>query len=164
MMATVTESVGDQRTDGPAALPVDAAAFVEHFRTIWAEPRRHLDTFLDFVAPEIRLTAPIVGTTVGREAGLRAFRDAFRVLPDLRGRVDAWACREDRLYIDMEFTATIGGRAVSWANVDRFRFENGAAVERCAFFDPLVLLPAFLRRPSGWLQLWSLARQRRDPR
>lgn len=140
----------------------DPEAFVRQFETIWAEPRKHLDTFLDFLSPEIRLTAPIVGTTVGREAGLRAFRDAFAALPDLTGRVRAWAARGDYLYIDMEFTATIGRRRVTWPNVDRFRFEGDLAVERHAFFDPLATLGAFLSSPKGWGQLYRLATQGRS--
>lgn len=152
----------------PAVVPdVDSrrpggfAAFVDHFRTIWAAPQRHLDHFLDFLSPDIRLTAPIVGTTVGRADGYRAFRDAFRVLPDLTGEVTGWAAEGDRLFIEMDFTATIGGRRVVWRNVDRFSFVDGVAVERRAFFDPLPLLGAFLRHPSGWRQLWHLALQAR---
>ena len=67
----------------------------------------------------------------------------------------------DTLYIDMVFTATIGRREISWPNIDRFRFENGLAVERRAFFDPLALLPSFLASPTGWRQLWALARSDR---
>lgn len=136
----------------------DPSTFVKQFESVWTEPLAHLDTFLDFLAPQVRLTAPIVGTTVGRHAGYRAFRHTFQVLPDLRAQVRSWAARGDHLYIEMEFAATIGTRRVTWANVDRFLFEGGAAVERCAFFDPLPLLKEFLRSPAGWRQLWLLAR------
>jgi len=137
------------------------AGFVDHFQTIWKEPQRHLDHFLDFLSPAIKLTAPIVGTTVGREAGYRAFRDAFGVLPDLHGKVTGWAADGNHLFIEMDFIATIGGKQTVWHNVDRFTFVDGIAVERCAYFDPLPLLATFLRRPSGWRQLWQLARQAR---
>jgi hypothetical protein len=137
------------------------AEFVERFRTIWADPPAHLDHFLDFLHPDVRLTAPIVGSTRGRPAGLQAFRAAFAVLPDLRAEVRDWAGAGETLFIEMDFTATIGGRKVIWRNVDRFTFEGGVAVERRAFFDPFALLGAFARRPSGWRQLWRLARGRR---
>jgi hypothetical protein len=135
--------------------------FVERFRTIWQHPLEHLDHFLDFLGPEVRLTAPLVGTTVGREAGYRAFRDAFKVLPDLRGEVLGWARHHGCLFIEMTFHATVAGRPTAWRNIDRFTFENGLAVERRAFFDPLPLIAAFARRPSGWRQLWHLATQAR---
>ena len=136
--------------------------FVERFRTIWNEPLEHLDHFLDFLSPDIRLVAPIVGSTVGRDAGYKAFRDAFDVLPDLRGEVTGWAFGGDTLFIEMDFIATIAGRRAVWHNVDRFTFVGGVAVERHAFFDPLPLLAKFLRTPSGWLQLWKLATQARS--
>jgi hypothetical protein len=140
----------------------DAEGFVDHFAIIWASPQDHLDTFLDNLDPGIRLTAPIVGSSAGREAGYRAFRSAFAALPDLRGHVSAWSACGDTLYIDMVFTATIGRRQVSWPNIDRFTFQGEVAVERRAFFDPLELLPSFLRSPAGWRQLWCLARQSRS--
>lgn len=139
------------------------ADFVERFRTIWANPQDHLDRFLDFLSPDIRLVAPIVGSTTGREAGYRAFRDAFDVLPDMHGVVHGWAAADDVLFIEMDFIATIGGRRTVWHNVDRFTFRDGLAVERRAFFDPLPLLGGFARRPSGWIQLFKLATRSRGP-
>ncbi len=137
------------------------ADFVERFRTIWENPQAHLDHFLDFLSPDIRLVAPIVGRTVGREAGYRAFRDAFDVLPDMHGVVHGWSASGGVLFIEMDFIATIAGRRTVWHNVDRFTFEGGLAVERRAFFDPLPLLAGFARRPSGWVQLLKLATQTR---
>jgi hypothetical protein len=138
------------------------ADFVERFRTIWNSPQDHLDHFLDFLSPDIRLVAPIVGSTRGREAGYRAFREAFDVLPDMHGVVRGWSASGDVLFIEMDFIATIGGRRTVWHNVDRFTFRDGLAIERRAFFDPLPLLAGFLRRPSGWTQLWKLATQKRE--
>lgn len=140
------------------------ADFVERFRTIWAEPPKHLDHFLDFLSPDIRLVAPVVGSSVGREAGYRAFREAFAVLPDMHGVVHGWAASGNVLFIEMDFIATIAGRRTVWHNVDRFTFEDGVAVERRAFFDPLPLLAGFARRPSGWVQLFKLATQPRSAR
>lgn len=137
------------------------ADFVDHFRRLWEEPQRHLDTFLDCMSPDIRLTAPLVGSSQGREAGYRAFRDAFAALPDLHGRVKGWSGVGDRLFIEMDFIATVAGRPMVWHNVDSFRFADGMAVERRAYFDPLPLLVSFARRPSGWKQLWRLASKAR---
>jgi hypothetical protein len=135
------------------------ADFVERFRTIWANPQQHLDHFLDFLSPDVRLIAPIVGMTTGREAGYRAFRDAFGVLPDMHGVVHGWAAAGEVLFIEMDFLATIAGRRTVWRNVDRFTFRDGLAVERRAYFDPMPLLARFARRPSGWVQLARLARR-----
>jgi hypothetical protein len=138
------------------------ADFVDRFRTIWENPQAHLDHFLDFLSPDIHLIAPIVGMTTGREAGYRAFRDAFDVLPDMHGVVHGWSATGECLFIEMDFIATVGGRRTVWRNVDRFTFREGVAIERRAFFDPLPLLAGFARRPSGWIQLWKLATQKRN--
>ncbi|MGI9452149.1 MAG: nuclear transport factor 2 family protein, partial [Geminicoccaceae bacterium] len=81
---------------------------------------------------------------------------AFRAMPDLRADVQRWSANDDVLFIEMSFFATIGGRVITWRNVDRFLFRNGVAVERTAFFDPARVQRAFLANPRGWFQLARL--------
>lgn len=107
--------------------------------------------------PEVLLIAPTrPPQSRGRIAGRAAFERAFRAMPDLRGTVRGWSADGERLFVEMTFHATIGGRRVDWPNVDRFRFHSGSAVERVAHFDPGVVRRAFLRSPAGLLQLARL--------
>ncbi len=135
--------------------------FVARFEELWANPSAQVDEFSELLAANVRLVAPMGRTTVGHADGLRALRRIFTALPDLRATVLRWAETDDALFIEMQFTATIGGREITWWNVDRFRFEGGVAVERVAYFDPSVLRRAFLGSVRGWVQL---SRLRKRPR
>lgn len=134
------------------------ADFVRRFDLHWREGRAGLDGLLSLLGPDIRLAAPGLRRTVGWAAARRAFEETFRVFPDLRGEVHAWAAQGDQLFIEMTFTATIGARRTSWHNVDRFTFRQGVAVERIAYFDRGRVLRAFLASPRGWLHLWKRMR------
>jgi len=141
-----------------------ASDFVANFERLWAQPAPHVDEFLDSLSPDVRLVAPLGVVTVGREAGLRSLRRTFAALPDMRGEVDRWAETNDAILIEMRFIATIGGHRVEWPNVDSFRFENGVAVERIAYFDPTPVKKAFTRNLRALLQLHRLRRQRQRKR
>jgi len=135
---------------GQLGTPAD---FVRRFAELWANPGIHADRFGELLGSDIRLIAPMTPTTTNRARGLRALHKVFAATPDIRASVLRWSETEDALFIEMRFTATIGGREVSWYNVDRFRFSDGVAVERVAYFDPSILQRALLRDPRGWVQL-----------
>lgn len=128
--------------------------WVAEFETVWAAPREQLDRLMALLDPEVVLMAPTrPPRSQGAAAGRAAFERAFRAMPDLRGTIHGWGASGDRLFVEMTFHATVGGRAVDWRNVDRFRFVDGSAVERIAHFDPNVVRRAFLGSPTGLLQL-----------
>ncbi len=129
------------------------ADWVAAFTELWRGGRSKADRFTDIMGPDIRLIAPGLRSTKGREAGTVAFERAFDVLPDLTAKVLRWSASGDTLFIEMTFSATIGGKMIEWHNVDRFLFRDGWAVERVAFFNPAKMRRAFLSSPSGWLQL-----------
>ncbi|HZH02657.1 MAG TPA: nuclear transport factor 2 family protein, partial [Myxococcaceae bacterium] len=132
------------------------AEWVAAFQERWADAKVKLDRFMDILSPEIRLAAPGLRPTLGREAGYRAFAKTFIALPDIKGHVKRWSASEDVLFIEMTFTATVGKRLVAWEDVDRFLFKDGVAVERLAFFDPTPIRRAYLSGPAGWLQLMRM--------
>lgn len=137
-----------------------AEDFVSRFTELWASPNGRAEPFGVLLSPDVRLIAPMTPTTNTRATGLRALQKVFDAAPDLRADVLGWSARENVVFIEMRFTATLGGRTVSWYNVDRFRFdEAGAAIERVAYFDPSTLRRALLRSPSGWLQAAKLLRR-----
>ncbi|MBX2802114.1 MAG: nuclear transport factor 2 family protein [Myxococcales bacterium] len=143
----------------------DAEDWVASFEELWRQGRASTDRFMRLMGPTIRLVAPGLSPTVGRAAGTEAFRRTFRLFPDLRAEVLRWSAREDCLFIEMQFSATAGGRPCRWWNVDRFLFQDGYAVERIAYFNPLVVRRALLRSPVGWCQLlrsYGLSAAQRD--
>ena len=143
--------------DAARGIQGDYADWVAAFSNLWRGGRSNEQRFMDLMGSEIVLSAPGLRPTKGRAAGSEAFRRTFVVLPDLTADVHRWSATGDVLFIEMTFHATIGGRMVHWRNVDRFLFADGYAIERLAYFDPSRLRRAFLRRPSGWLQLLQRA-------
>lgn len=134
------------------------ADWVARFAEFWEAPRERLDRLPRILGPNIRLKAPGLKPTVGVEAGMEAFRKTFQALPDLTSTVENWSGSGDVLFIEVVFTATIGGRATHWRNIDRFTFDKGVAVERVAHFSPMPLYLAALKSPRGIGQLLKLPR------
>jgi hypothetical protein len=130
-----------------------AADFVEGFRRYWSAPS--LDGFASLLAPDVKLVQPMAPVMHGLEEVRRNFRAIFAWLPDVHAEVDRWSSTGNAVFIEFRLLATIGGRPVEWPVVDRFLLrEDGMAIERVSYFDPLPLLAAAAVRPSGWGRLW----------
>jgi hypothetical protein len=127
-----------------------AADFVKRFTEFWRAPAvDRLDTVL---APETRLSAPMIPTTYGLEAGKRAFTELFELVSDMTAEVHRWGATADGVLIEFTVHGRAGGSPVSWESVDRFVLdENGLATERFTYFDSLPLVLALARRPNTWL-------------
>lgn len=132
------------------------ADWVARFADIWRGGARNLDDFMSLFDDGVRLAAPGVTPTVGAVAGREAFRRAFAVFPDMTATLEGWAHAGDTLFVEVTFQATIGGRLTPWRGIDRFTIRDGRVVERVAFFNPLRVRRALLRRPAGWRQLLRL--------
>lgn len=126
-----------------------AADFVRRFTEFWQAPAvDRLDTVL---APDARLSAPMIPTTHGLEAGKRAFAELFELIPDITAEVHRWGATHDGVLIEFTVRGTAGGAPVTWESVDRFVLdENGLATERFTYFDSLPLVLSLLRRPRTW--------------
>lgn len=134
--------------------------WVARFAELWAGGARFRDDFITLLSPNVRLVAPGLAPTQGREAGRQAFNRTFDALPDLTAEVISWAARGEVLFLELRFSATIGGRLVVWPAVDRFRFEGGEAVERVIHFDRTPLRRAYFGSLRGLAQLWHMRRIR----
>lgn len=125
------------------------ADFVERFTEFWRAPTpERLDTVL---APDTRLSAPMVPTTFGLAAGRQVFADLFELIPDMTAEVHRWGATSDGVLIEFTVHGTAGGSPVSWPSVDRFVLnEDGLATERFTYFDSLPLALTVARRPRTW--------------
>jgi hypothetical protein len=126
-----------------------AADFVRRFTEFWQAPvLDRLDTVL---APNARLSAPMISTTHGLDAGKRAFADLFELIPDMTADVHHWGATSDGVLIEFTVRGTAGGAPVSWQSVDRFVLnDDGLATERFTYFDSLPLVLTLVRRPRTW--------------
>ena len=131
----------------------DMSTWVARFDELWRDGAINAYEFMTLLSQDIKLVAPGLRPTKGRKAGFEAFEKAFAVFPDLTGELIEWSANDNVLFIEMSFTATVGRKQIKWYNVDRFKFENGVAVERVAYFDQSALQRAFLGSPAGWLHL-----------
>jgi ketosteroid isomerase-like protein len=127
----------------------DAADFVKRFAEFWRAPvAERLDTLL---APNARLSAPMIPTTYGFEAGKQAFESLFELIPDMTAEVHRWGATSDGVLIEFTVRGSAGGSPVSWESVDRFVLnEDGLATERFTYFDSLPLVFTLARRPRVW--------------
>ena len=126
-----------------------AADFVRRFTEFWQAPApERLDTVL---APDARLSAPMVPTTYGLKEGRRAFADLFELILGMTAEVHRWGATSDGVLIEFTVRGTAGGSPISWESVDRFVLdEHGLATERFTYFDSLPLVLALARRPRAW--------------
>jgi hypothetical protein len=126
-----------------------AADFVRRFTEFWRAPApERLDTVL---APDARLSAPMVPTTYGLQEGRRAFAELFELILDMTVEVHRWGATSDGVLIEFTVRGTAGGSPISWESVDRFVLdEHGLASERFTYFDSLPLVLALARRPRAW--------------
>jgi SnoaL-like domain len=126
-----------------------AADFVRRFAEFWRAPApERLDTVL---APDARLSAPMISTTYGLEAGRRAFADLFELISGMTAEVSRWGATSDGVLIEFTVHGRSGGLPVSWQSVDRFVLnEDGLATERFTYFDSLPLVLTLARRPRAW--------------
>jgi hypothetical protein len=126
-----------------------AADFVGRFAEFWRAPTpERLDTL---IAPDARLSAPMVPTTQGLEAGRQVFADLFELIPDMTAEVHRWGATADGVLIEFTVRGSAGGAPISWESVDRFVLdENGLATERFTYFDSLPLVLTLTRHPRAW--------------
>lgn len=85
------------------------------------------------------------------------------MLTDVRGTVEAWAHRDEHVFIALRLDADLGGRKVTVRACDRIRLVDGRAAERTTYTDPLPLIWAVARTPRAWGRLlkWQLANRGR---
>lgn len=135
-----------------------AADFVARFAEAWADPSpQRLNALLH---PDVRLVQPLEREARGHGATTAMWHRTFGLVPDLRGEVVDWADRDGFLVISIRLHGTLGRRPVEWISSDHIRLEDGLVKERVAYFDPLPLVGAVLRRPRVWPRFAALQLRR----
>lgn len=82
----------------------EAADFVRRFTEFWKAPApERLDTVL---APRARLSAPLIPTTCGLDAGKRTFAGIFELIPDMTVEVQRRGATSDGVLIEFTFRGT----------------------------------------------------------
>ena len=151
----------------------EVEAFVQAFADGWRAPNdveRMVARFTPMLDPAVRLVQPQVPPLVGREEFRTGFAEPlFALMPDLHGEVEAWAARDDVVFIQIRLTGTLAGRPAGFTSCDRITLRDGLIVERVAFMDPAPLIQAVLTRPGAWpafarMQAGNLQRRLRKGR
>lgn len=126
----------------------DADDFVTRFAEFWSRPSP--EGLPGLLHPDVVLVQPLVAPMIGIAAAQEDFRRIWTCLPDLRGHVDRWRGDSAALFIEFRLHARVGADAIEWPVVNRIVLDDGLAIERVTYFDPLVVLPGLLRHPSVW--------------
>jgi ketosteroid isomerase-like protein len=134
----------------------DPEDFVARFADFWANPSPQ--RLPELLHPDVVLVQPLVAPMVGIQAAKADFQRIWSCLPDLRAHVDQW-CGDGRLvFIEFRLRSRIGGDVIEWPAVNRLVLDEGKAIERATYFDPLAIAPALLRHPSIWWRWWRARR------
>lgn len=129
-----------------AAVADDVA---RRFADTWAAPSH--EAIAALLADDVVLRAPMMTTTRGKDAGLRAMDALLRFWPGVRGTVHRWGASADGVIVEWEFGGPLGRREVRIPAVDRITIDgDGLIAERVAYFDPTPMLLATLMQPRLW--------------
>lgn len=119
------------------------------FAQAWAAPSH--DAIAALLADDVVLRAPMMATTRGKDAGLRAMDALLGFWPGVRGTVHRWGACTAGVIVEWEFGGPLGRRDVRIPAVDRITISgDGLIAERVAYFDPTPMLLATLAQPRLW--------------
>lgn len=132
----------------------DAADFVRRFAETWADPDP--ERLNQLVHSDVEFIQPLEPPLRGHHEAAALWRRLFTLVPDARGEILSWADRDGVVFIELRISATLGGRPIQWVTLDRILLEDGKVRQRVAYFDPLPIVGAVIRRPralAGWLRV-----------
>ncbi len=118
------------------ALMDEHRQFYERFQSFWAAPTGA--RVAELIAPHAKIHFTGAGTMTGA-AYVDWMADLLAGLPDLVVTPVDYAGSGELIYIFWRAAATINGAHRKYYGVDRFRIENGMAVEEHVIFDSATL-------------------------
>src|SRR5262249_30506913 len=130
-MATKTQS----KPKTKRAATDEAAAFVEKFIAVWADPE--VEKLQELTHDDVVLVQPMMPRMVGREAAREGFGRLLALFPGIHGEVLRWSAEDNLLMIEMRMTVPAGSRPLAWDLVDRIVLEDGLVRERITYMDSL---------------------------
>lgn len=126
---------------------------IKTFSKGWEQPGSH--AWDEFLHPDVEFIQPMLRDGRGREVWWDEAGRLIALLPDLRGEVLHWAGVGDRVFIDVRFSATLGGQPLEWRAVDLLHVDrDGLLLRRESFFDAGPLAAKVLARPRAWRAWW----------
>jgi len=130
----------------------DPEDFVARFADFWTNPSPQ--RLPELLHPDVVLVQPLAAPMIGIQAAQADFQRIWSCLPDLRAQVDRWCGDGPALFIEFRLRARIGGDVIEWPAVNRLVLDDGKAIERATYFDPLAIAARLLRHPSIWWRWW----------
>lgn len=122
--------------DAPEEPSEEMQDFLRRFRSFWANPSGA--RIRELLVPDAQVHFAGQGLVSGE--GYVELMDALlEGVESIRVEVMDYAQRGDRLFLYWKATRLAGGKQVEWHGVDRFRIEDGMAVEEQVIFDTGVL-------------------------
>jgi len=108
-----------------------------------------------FSGPDTAFVQPMLRDGVGEDAWAEEVTRLLTLVPDIRADIVSWAATDDLVFLEIEFTGTLGGKPFSWRAVDKLTIDvDGQLLRRDAYFDSAPLVQTVLKRPRTWLRWW----------
>jgi predicted SnoaL-like aldol condensation-catalyzing enzyme len=112
--------------------------FYERFRSFWAAPTGA--RVAEIIRPDAQIHFTGAGTFSGADY-IGFMQGMLDSNPDMNVRAIDCAGDGERLYIFWETRNVIQGKPVTFIGVDRFRLQQGMAIEEHVIFDSAALQP-----------------------
>jgi len=120
----------------PSRLTDEHQDFYKRFKSFWAAPTGA--RVAEIISPHATIHFSGTGTFTGAEY-VDVMQEMLGSFEELEVTAVDCAGNGDLLYIFWETSALINGAKRTYVGVDRFRLENGMAVEEHVIFDTSVL-------------------------
>jgi len=141
--ATLCEQAGVAleavRPDMQGPAPGGTGDFVERFKRFWQAPSA--DLVPNLIAPHAVAYWPGADPVSGTEYPQHMAR-ILELVPDLRLEVTDHAEAGEMVFISWRARASAGTETLEWSGIDRFRVQDGKAVEALIAYDTAPLQQA----------------------
>ena len=123
--------------------------FSEYFAKAWSQPTP--DGLVALLHDDIVLLQPHRPPVRGKAAAHREFTHLLHWLPGLHGVVDRYVENETTAFIEWRLQVPLKKGMASIPAVDRFLLQDGLGIERCVYFDQMLMN----RIVAGNSELWA---------
>lgn len=122
--------------------------FSEYFAEAWSQPSP--ERLVALLHDDVLLLQPHRPPLRGKAAAYRDFSRLLQWLPGLYGSVDRWVENGDTAFIEWRLQLPLKKTIASIPAVDRFVLKDGLGLERCVYFDQLLMNRIVAGHPELW--------------
>jgi len=122
--------------------------FSEYFAEAWSQPTP--EQLVALLHEHVVLMQPHRPPIHGKTAALREFTRLLHWLPGLHGAVDRFVENDSTAFIEWRLQVPLKSGVAVIPAVDRFLLRDGLGIERCVYFDQMLMNRMVATNPELW--------------